>query len=87
MRRERRREGGTDDVGNRQHDDAPADPVGTGRATFRRGGAEAALSKVPEVTAWFWIVKILTTGMGRPRPTSWRGRWDRFRRAVWGSRA
>ncbi|MER5639413.1 hypothetical protein ABT095_20950 [Kitasatospora sp. NPDC002227] len=23
-----------------------------------------ALSKVPEVTAWFWIVKVLTTGMG-----------------------
>ncbi|MFE2547622.1 hypothetical protein ACFXGI_03600 [Streptomyces sp. NPDC059355] len=25
---------------------------------------EVALSKVPEVTAWFWTVKILTTGMG-----------------------
>lgn len=25
---------------------------------------EAALSKVPEVTAFFWITKILTTGMG-----------------------
>lgn len=25
---------------------------------------DAPLSKVPEVTAWFWIVKALTTGMG-----------------------
>src|SRR6478735_8543665 len=24
----------------------------------------AALSKVPEITAWFWIVKALTTAMG-----------------------
>jgi len=24
------------------------------------------LVKVPEVTAIFWIVKVLTTGMGRP---------------------
>ncbi|WP_441249009.1 COG4705 family protein [Kitasatospora sp. McL0602] len=24
----------------------------------------SSLSKVPEVTAWFWLVKVLTTGMG-----------------------
>ncbi|MFF2198727.1 hypothetical protein, partial [Streptomyces sp. NPDC058157] len=30
----------------------------------RPGRAAAGLSKVPEVTAWFWTVKILTTGMG-----------------------
>ncbi|MFP3462046.1 hypothetical protein R5O87_14460 [Arthrobacter globiformis] len=23
-----------------------------------------ALSKVPEIAAWFWVVKVLTTGMG-----------------------
>jgi uncharacterized membrane-anchored protein len=23
-----------------------------------------ALSKVPEITAWFWVIKVLTTGMG-----------------------
>jgi uncharacterized membrane-anchored protein len=37
--------------------------VGDGRA----GGAQtarAALSKVPEVTVYFWIAKVLTTGMG-----------------------
>jgi uncharacterized membrane-anchored protein len=25
---------------------------------------DAPLSKVPEITAWFWVVKALTTGMG-----------------------
>ncbi|WP_371790186.1 hypothetical protein OG285_04075 [Streptomyces sp. NBC_01471] len=29
-----------------------------------RGRAVAGWSKVPEVTAWFWAVKVLTTGMG-----------------------
>jgi uncharacterized membrane-anchored protein len=31
-----------------------------------RGGASrrAALAKVPEITAWFWVAKVLTTGMG-----------------------
>jgi uncharacterized membrane-anchored protein len=29
-----------------------------------RGAVEAGWSKVPEVTALFWVVKILTTGMG-----------------------
>lgn len=37
-------------------------------AGARPGAAPAgwrpAASKVPEVTAWFWIIKILTTGMG-----------------------
>jgi uncharacterized membrane-anchored protein len=28
------------------------------------GGGGFALSKVPEVTAWFWATKVLTTGMG-----------------------
>jgi uncharacterized membrane-anchored protein len=27
-------------------------------------GPGAGWSKVPEVTAWFWVVKVLTTGMG-----------------------
>ncbi|MFB0626980.1 hypothetical protein [Streptomyces sp. AB3(2024)] len=35
---------------------------GQGESHHARPGA--ALSKVPEVTAWFWTVKILTTGMG-----------------------
>src|SRR5882757_4644097 len=30
----------------------------------REAGAAAAWSKVPEVTALFWVVKVLTTGMG-----------------------
>ena len=32
--------------------------------TLAPGPASRALSKVPEVTAYFWIVKALTTGMG-----------------------
>ena len=35
----------------------------TGRQTAVRH-ARHALSKVPEVTAYFWITKVLTTGMG-----------------------
>jgi uncharacterized membrane-anchored protein len=27
-------------------------------------GLRAGASKVPEVTAWFWVIKVLTTGMG-----------------------
>ena len=34
----------------------------TGRPTVR--GARVVASKVPEVTALFWIIKVLTTGMG-----------------------
>ncbi|MER5730302.1 hypothetical protein ABT084_18530 [Streptomyces sp. NPDC002138] len=34
------------------------------RGAYRPGLSGAGLSKVPEVTAWFWTVKILTTGMG-----------------------
>jgi len=29
-----------------------------------RGGALGAISKVPEITVYFWIVKLLTTAMG-----------------------
>ncbi|WP_188277602.1 hypothetical protein [Streptomyces sp. CBMA152] len=41
-------------------------PVGEGRhrGTVPRRGAGPALSKVPEVTALFWVVKVLTTGVG-----------------------
>ena len=39
------------------------------------GDAAPGLSKVPEVTAYFWIVKALTTGMGSRRRTSWCTRW------------
>ncbi len=44
-------------------------PLGTSAMARRRSTPVAppvrpALSKVPEVTAWFWIVKALTTGMG-----------------------
>ncbi|MGP9022578.1 COG4705 family protein [Streptomyces sp. BR1] len=41
-------------------------PVGEGRhrGTVPRQGASSALSKVPEVTALFWVVKVLTTGVG-----------------------
>ncbi|AUG81086.1 putative membrane-anchored protein [Kitasatospora sp. MMS16-BH015] len=38
---------------------APAGPAAAGQAAAR-----AAVSKVPEVTALFWLVKVLTTGMG-----------------------
>ncbi|CAM5301404.1 hypothetical protein AB0M94_23025 [Streptomyces xanthochromogenes] len=44
--------------------EAMARPIPEGR-THRAGRpAGSALSKVPEVTALFWIVKVLTTGMG-----------------------
>ena len=29
-----------------------------------RTGTRAGLTKVPEITAYFWIIKVLTTGMG-----------------------
>jgi uncharacterized membrane-anchored protein len=32
------------------------------------GGAWFAASKVPELTVWFWVAKLLTTGMGE---TTW----------------
>jgi len=35
-----------------------------GGVSPRHPRATVALSKVPEVTAWFWLTKILTTGMG-----------------------
>ncbi|MFE2287433.1 hypothetical protein ACFXDJ_25090 [Streptomyces sp. NPDC059443] len=34
------------------------------RGAPRADRTETVLSKVPEVTAWFWTVKVLTTGMG-----------------------
>lgn len=34
------------------------------RTGAARAGVWPAASKVPAVTAWFWIVKVLTTGMG-----------------------
>ena len=39
---------------------------GTAKApsTGRRGRREPLAAKVPEITALFWVVKILTTGMG-----------------------
>jgi uncharacterized membrane-anchored protein len=46
----------------------PYEPVATGPVRHRRTGAGGApgsvLSKVPEVTVWFWLTKVLTTGMG-----------------------
>lgn len=37
----------------------------TGSPSPRTGGpARNALVKVPEITAWFWVAKVLTTGMG-----------------------
>ena len=38
---------------------APAGSTGTGRSA-----ASTLLVKVPEITALFWVVKVLTTGMG-----------------------
>ena len=40
--------------------------MSTGQMSHRRTAAPArhALSKVPEVTLYFWITKVLTTGMG-----------------------
>jgi uncharacterized membrane-anchored protein len=32
--------------------------------TARRGAARQALTKVPEITIIFWVLKLLTTGMG-----------------------
>ncbi|MFJ2634017.1 hypothetical protein ACIO6U_19025 [Streptomyces sp. NPDC087422] len=47
----------------------PYESAGAGPVRHRRTGrsglaAGGALSKVPEVTAWFWLTKVLTTGMG-----------------------
>ncbi len=35
----------------------------------------SALVKVPEITAWFWVVKILTTGMGESTSDFMNHRW------------
>lgn len=46
--------------------EAPARPVGGdwSRAPAPEGGHGPGWSKVPQVTALFWGVKVLTTGMG-----------------------
>ena len=33
------------------------------------GRGRQMLSKVPEVTVYFWVIKIMATTVGRPRPT------------------
>jgi uncharacterized membrane-anchored protein len=33
-------------------------------STLRRGGEQLLAAKVPEITVLFWIIKVLTTGMG-----------------------
>ena len=33
-------------------------------STPRRGGSLLLAAKVPEITVLFWIIKVLTTGMG-----------------------
>lgn len=43
------------------HDDTAPIPVVRGRASV---GTRHPWSKVPEITVFFWIIKILTTGMG-----------------------
>ncbi|MBT2567129.1 hypothetical protein J7I84_11610 [Arthrobacter sp. ISL-85] len=45
---------------------AAHDPGSTTTMTGTRTGApvRTALAKVPEITAWFWVAKVLTTGMG-----------------------
>ncbi|GHF29097.1 COG4705 family protein [Streptomyces morookaense] len=42
----------------------PTAGIGTVAERTHRRPAETGLSKVPEVTALFWVVKVLTTGMG-----------------------
>lgn len=43
------------------HDDTAPIPVVRGRASV---GTRHPWNKVPEITVFFWIIKILTTGMG-----------------------
>ena len=38
-----------------------------------RGTVRHTMSKVPEVTVWFWVIKVLTTGMGETA-SDWLGR-------------
>ncbi|MGW3117823.1 COG4705 family protein [Streptomyces sp. NPDC001107] len=42
----------------------PNRPVQPSRHTQHTGRVRHAASKVPEVTVYFWIIKVLTTGMG-----------------------
>ncbi|WP_328535891.1 COG4705 family protein [Streptomyces sp. NBC_00344] len=41
-----------------------ADPKGGPGTSRTAAAAVPGPTKVPEVTAWFWVVKVLTTGMG-----------------------
>ena len=38
--------------------------MSAGRHRDEVGGFRAGISKVPQVTAWFWIVKVLSTALG-----------------------
>ena len=49
----------------------PGDPATARRPRLSRDPVSAprlAASKVPEITVWFWVAKLLTTGMGE---TTW----------------
>jgi uncharacterized membrane-anchored protein len=49
--------------------DAPEPDVSTRTAGVHLdSGAQFAANKVPEITVWFWVAKLLTTGMGE---TTW----------------
>jgi uncharacterized membrane-anchored protein len=44
---------------------SPSALLDSGNKPLRTGAsARTALAKVPEITAWFWVAKVLTTGMG-----------------------
>ena len=53
---------------------SPGDPATSSRFRGPTGtplsspGMRAAAAKVPEITVWFWVAKLLTTGMGE---TTW----------------
>ncbi len=47
-----------------QHPDSSADLHADGRGGTIPASAGRLMSKVPEVTVYFWIIKVLTTGMG-----------------------
>ncbi|MFF9408420.1 hypothetical protein ACF1B0_23295 [Streptomyces anandii] len=49
----------TEHVLDDRRDDHPRRPPHRTRARVR-----AMANKVPEVTVWFWVIKVLTTGMG-----------------------
>ena len=50
---------------------SPGDPSATDRLPVSSSpapGLRLAANKVPEITVWFWVAKLLTTGMGE---TTW----------------